>query len=78
MLLHFFTRKLCRYDGQTFLVYLIWYGSGRFFIESLRTDQLTIANTGIAATQVVCILLIIGGLTGIIRGRRKAGLAESD
>ena len=71
-------RKNKKFDGELVYIYFVGYGIGRLFIESLRTDQLTIANTGIAATQVVCILLIIGGLTGIIRGRRKAGLAESD
>ena len=31
VLLHFFTRKLRRYDGQTFLLYIVWYGACRFF-----------------------------------------------
>ena len=70
-------RRNKKFDGELVCIYFVGYGIGRFFIESLRTDQLTIANTGIAATQVVCILLIIGGTLGIIRGRRKAGLAES-
>ena len=42
VLLHFFTRKLRRYDGQTFLLYTVWYGFCRFFIEGLRTDSLMI------------------------------------
>ena len=40
VLLHIFCRKLRRYDGQVFLLYLVWYGIGRFFIEGLRTDSL--------------------------------------
>ena len=35
VLLHFFTRKFRRYDGQTFLLYIVWYGACRFFIEGL-------------------------------------------
>ncbi len=69
-------RRRKRFDGELLCIYLVGYGIGRFFIESLRTDQLTIGSTGIPATQVVCILLIIGGTLGFIRGRRKAGKAE--
>ncbi|MEG1428029.1 MAG: prolipoprotein diacylglyceryl transferase, partial [Oscillospiraceae bacterium] len=42
VLLHFFTRYLRRYDGQTFLLYIVWYGACRFFIEGLRTDRLLV------------------------------------
>lgn len=31
-----------RYDGQVFLGYVAWYGLGRFFVEGLRTDSLTL------------------------------------
>ena len=60
-----------KFDGELVCIYFLGYGIGRFFIESLRTDQLQIGHTGIAATQVVCICLIIGGLTAIILGRRR-------
>ena len=29
-----------KYDGECFLLYLCWYGLGRFWIEGLRTDSL--------------------------------------
>ena len=35
------------------------YGLGRAFIEGLRTDQLTIGNTGIAVSQVLAFSLFI-------------------
>ena len=73
----FFYRKHKKFDGELLCIYMIGYGIGRFFIESLRTDQLTIGHTGIAATQVVCILLIIGGLAWILYERRKHRLAQS-
>ena len=73
----FFYRKHKKFDGELLCIYMVGYGIGRFFIESLRTDQLIIGHTGIAATQVVCILLIIGGLAWIIYGRRKHRLAQS-
>ena len=45
-------------------------------IESLRVDQLTIGHTGIAATQVVCILIILLGAGLIFFGRRNAAAKE--
>ena len=43
VLLHFFTRKVRRYDGQTFLLYIVCGTVAcRFFIEGLRTDSLII------------------------------------
>ncbi len=39
VLLHFWSKKR-RFDGQIFLGYVAWYGLGRAFIESMRTDSL--------------------------------------
>ncbi len=33
-----------RYDGQMFLFYIFWYGTGRAFIEGLRTDSLMVGG----------------------------------
>ncbi|MCR4610795.1 MAG: prolipoprotein diacylglyceryl transferase [Lachnospiraceae bacterium] len=52
-------RKHKKFDGQIFLLYIGLYGVGRFMIESLRTDQLQIGDTGIAISQVVAIIMII-------------------
>lgn len=67
----FFYRKHKRFDGELLYIYMIGYGTGRFLIEGLRTDQLHIWHTNIAATQVVCILLAAGGILGMILGSRK-------
>jgi phosphatidylglycerol:prolipoprotein diacylglycerol transferase len=40
ILLHFYIKKWRSFDGEVFLIYVIWYGSGRAFIEGLRTDSL--------------------------------------
>ena len=53
VLLHFFNLKLRRYDGQTFLLYIVWYGVCRFFIEGLRTDSLIIPFTSLKVSQVL-------------------------
>lgn len=70
LLIIFFRRKKKKFNGELVYIYMIGYGAGRFFIESLRTDQLQIGHTGIAATQVVCFLLFLGGIWGMIQGRR--------
>lgn len=72
----FFWSKKKSFDGELFCIYLIGYGTGRFFIESLRVDQLQIGSTGIAATQVVCVLAAMTGLFWIICGKRKALKAQ--
>lgn len=40
MLLHLYSKKLRSFDGEIALLYVAWYGLGRFFIEGLRTDSL--------------------------------------
>ena len=72
LMIIFFYRKKKRFHGQLLLIYCIGYGTGRFMIESLRTDQLQIGHTGIAATQVVCVVLVIVGLTGMFLGKLNA------
>ncbi|MCM1164767.1 MAG: prolipoprotein diacylglyceryl transferase [Lachnospiraceae bacterium] len=44
VLLHFYSKKLRTFDGETALMYVSWYGLGRFFIEGLRTDSLYIGS----------------------------------
>lgn len=46
--------------GQITSFYLIWYGIGRFMIESLRTDSLMFF--GLKQAQIISILMIIVGI----------------
>jgi len=65
-----------KFHGQIGLLYVIGYGFIRFFVESLRTDQLTIGNTGVAVSQIVAILMIaIGALLYIYL--KKKGKEET-
>ena len=73
LLLHFFTRKLRRYDGQTFLLYLIWYGVGRFFIEGMRTDSL-IAFANIRVSQLVAAVTVLASIVLLIVFRKRTSL----
>lgn len=64
-------RKHKKFDGELFLMYVGLYGIGRFLIESLRTDQLQIANTNIAISQVVAILFVVFSIVMIVVFRIK-------
>ena len=56
-LLQFYKKKKA-FDGEIFLLYLFGYGAGRFWIEWLRTDQLKLFGTGIAASQALSAVLV--------------------
>lgn len=43
LLLHFYSKHR-KFDGELFLMYIGWYGLGRFWIEALRTDSLFLIN----------------------------------
>lgn len=72
--LHFFTRYLRRYDGQTFLLYLVWYGTSRFFIESLRTDSLLIPYTDLRVSQAVAAVTVLTAVVLLLVFARKTSL----
>ena len=55
----FIFRKHKKFDGQLLAMYFIGYGLGRFFIESLRTDQLLIL--GIPVSMAVSLILVAVG-----------------
>lgn len=62
----YFMRKRNAFNkiGKQISFYLIWYGIGRVFIESLRTDSLYIGNYRIS--QIVSVILILIGIIGNI------------
>ena len=60
-----------RFDGEIFLLYLLIYGIGRFWIEALRTDQLLIPGTRIPVSQVLAAVLAAGSLVLILILRRR-------
>ncbi len=61
-----------KFDGEIVLLYFIGYGSGRFWIEGLRTDQLTIGSTGLAVSQLLSGVLVISAAVLLVLGLRKA------
>lgn len=60
LLIHFLYKKK-KFDGQIFFMYITWYGFGRMFIESLRTDSLYVGVFRIS--QVVGFLCFAIGAT---------------
>ena len=59
-----------RFEGEILFMYLIGYGVGRLWIEGLRTDPLLLAFVQIPVSQLVSVIIIVGGLIGVIYGRR--------
>ena len=55
--------------GQPFALYLMWYGLGRFFIETMRTDSLMLG--GFKVAQIVSVIMIVVGLIIIMITGRK-------
>lgn len=55
-------RKHKKFHGEIALCYLGGYGLGRVWIEGLRTDQLTIGQTGIAVSQVLAGIMFVGAV----------------
>ncbi len=74
ILLHLFTRYKRRYDGQTTLMYMLWYGIGRFFIEGLRTDSLTVPGLDIRVSQLISAAMVIVSVVLLIVFRKRTAL----
>ena len=69
LLLSFKWRK---FDGQMFLLYLIWYGLERMIVEGLRTDSLYTPLFGLRVSQVISAVVVIIGIVLLIINLRKA------
>lgn len=62
IIIHLFSKKHRKYDGQIFAMYVGWYGFGRMLIEGLRTDSLYLFNTEIRVSQMLACLTCIAAL----------------
>lgn len=64
-------RKKVKHDGNLMVLYIIWYGIGRAFIEGLRMDSLYWGS--VRVSQVLSIgAVILAGVYLFIRDRRIA------
>lgn len=64
-------RKHKKFEGEIFLLYLLGYGIGRFWIEGLRTDQLLIPGSGLPISQVLASVMAVVAAVWIVVGRKK-------
>lgn len=78
----FIYRKHKKFKGEIWLLYLGGYGLGRFWIESIRTDQLYLMGTSVPVSQLVaafCVVMaILVDVVVRIRIRRSARIAEQN
>ena len=67
--------KKRRYNGQIALLYAVWYGAGRFWIEGLRTDSLLIPGVGLRVSQVVALVcVVVGAVLLAVLGKKYKGV----
>lgn len=60
-----------RFNGELVLMYVIWYGLGRFWIEGLRTDSLMTPFMNLRVSQVIALVSVLIALVMEIVLRRK-------
>lgn len=75
LVLHIFSKKWQKYYGQVALLYMVWYGIERTFVEGLRTDSLympfMIGNYQPRVSQVLSLVIVIAGIVMLIIFRKK-------
>lgn len=64
-------RSKVKFRGEICMLYFLFYGIGRFFIERLRTDQLLIPNTQIPVSMAVSVCCVVISLMWLILYRRN-------
>ena len=84
--LHFYSKHR-KFDGELFLLYIGWYGLGRFWIEGLRTDSLYLINNDtiqlkisqlVAGTCVIFALMILIYMYVTVKKRGKLLYCDSE
>ena len=72
LVIHIVSKKAYKFKGQLFTMYIMWYGTGRFFIEMLRTDSLYLGSMRVSC--LVALLCVLGGAVLFLVFR---GMAQS-
>ena len=63
--------KKRRFNGELFLLYIIWYGLGRFWIEGLRTDALML-TANLRTSQLVALISVAVAAVLLVYGLQKS------
>lgn len=64
--------------GDIFLMYLIWYPFGRFFIEFLRTDSWFFLNTPFNTVHIMCFIACTSAAVILFRRHRGSSADSSE
>lgn len=59
-----------KFNGEIVLMYAVWYGFGRMFIEGIRTDSLYVGNVRIS--QLLALACVVFGILFLIIGYHHA------
>ena len=65
-------------NGELLFMYVAGYGAIRFFVESMRSDQLLLWGTGLAVSQLLSIVMFAVGVSMIIYLRLKKPLSNEE
>lgn len=65
VILHFYSKHQ-KFDGEIFLLYIVWYGFERTVVEGLRTDSLYLPFAPIRVSQLLSLLLFATGIVLLI------------
>ncbi len=69
-----FLMRRRRFDGQAFLFYCMWYGTGRLFIEGLRTDSLMWGPVRVSQVfSGLCVLVAGTLMVAILQKKKRLG-----
>lgn len=63
--------KKRRFNGEIALLYVVWYGLGRVWIEGLRTDALMLPFGGLRVSQVIAGVSVLAAGAAVWLLRRK-------
>ena len=77
MLLHYLSKKR-KFSGQVVLMYCVWYGFGRAFIELLRTDSLMIGNIKVSALLSFLLCVTAGVLLAVFLNRAGQQVKDNE
>ncbi len=59
-------------DGELLFLYLVGYGTGRFWMEGLRTDRLFMWGTSLPVSQLISAVFFLSGITLFILSKVSA------
>ena len=72
LILLYLYRKHKKFSGEIFCLYIAGYGIGRFWIESIRTDQLYITGTQIPVSMVMACIMVAAAAVMEVYFRKKS------